>query len=188
VASVLDTPAGTTDDAGDLIRRAGSGDRAALRRLYETYAPRMTGVALRMLRSQALAEDAVHDAFVRVWRSGATFDPARGAGEAWLYAVLRHRALNILRARGRENPVDDEVLARVPDGADAPDARLAVGRLPQRLRRCLEELDEPRRRSILLAYVDGYSHSQIAQRLGEPIGTVKSWVRRGMDALRGCLG
>src|SRR5215204_6211289 len=100
---------GTADgvDLDDALRRCASGDRAALRAIYDAEAPRMLGVALRLLRRPALAEEAVQDAFVQIWRRAASFDPARGGARTWLYAVLRHRALNILRGESRTDLVDD---------------------------------------------------------------------------------
>ena len=168
-----------------LLRQCGQGDRAAFRRLYELQAPRLYGLALRLLHQQALASDAVHDAFVQVWQRAARFDPARNAGEAWLASLLRYRAIDILRRRSREEYGSEPV-----EQADtAPDAfqRLAERSDTQALTRCMAELGEPQRRVVMLAFMDGLSHVELAARLEAPLGTVKSWVRRALLGLRRCL-
>ena len=166
------------------IARCAAGDRAALRVVYDIEAARMVGVARRMLRRQDLAEEAVQDAFMRVWRSARTFDPAKGAARSWLYAILRNSALSILRDEGR--------FTADADAAEeaAPMTESALARLPETsaLRRCLERLDPPRRAVVVLAYVHGLSHGELAGKLGVPLGTVKSWVRRSLISLQECMG
>ena len=170
------------------IVRCAAGDRAALRLIYDLEAARMAGVAMRILRRKDLAEEAVHDAFMRLWRSARSFDPARGAGRAWLYAIVRNRALTILRDESRfesGDAVDDAGSTR-----GGPQPEEAVARLPEAsaLRRCLQQLDASRRAAVVLAYVHGFSHGELAGRLGVPLGTAKSWVRRGLLSLQECMG
>lgn len=174
-------------DLDDALRRCAAGDAAALRAIYEAEAARMTGVALRLLRRQALAEEAVHDAFVQVWRRAASFDPARGQARAWLYAVLRHRALNILRGEARTDLVEDFEPMGLASEEDDPEAIVARLSDAGALRRCLERLEPARRQLIVLAYVHGLSHGELAGRLGAPLGTIKSWIRRSLVSLRECL-
>lgn len=170
----------------DLLPAVARGDRDALRALYEAQAPRLLGIALAVLRDRAAAADAVHDAFLRVQARAAQFDPSRGSGEAWLGAVARHAALDIARARGREQLSDDPGLGDVPVEPDALE-RLAAGAEGRRLRDCLLGLEEKNRRGIVLAFVHGLSHAQVAARLELPLGTVKAWIRRGLLRLRECL-
>lgn len=181
--------AGGMNDAADLARHiaaVGGGDRAALRAVYERQSVRLFGVANAILRDRDTAADALQDAFLKVARRAAQFDPMRGTPEAWLAGIVRHAALDILRARGREMPTDDPTLG---DEAVAPEAedRLAASAEGRRLRDCLDGLEPKNRQGIVLAFVHGLSHPQIAARLGTPIGTVKSWIRRGLAALRECL-
>jgi RNA polymerase sigma factor (sigma-70 family) len=166
------------------IARCAAGDRSALRVIYDIEAARMVGVARRMLRRQDLAEEAVQDAFMRLWRSARTFDPQRGAARSWLYAILRNSALSILRDEGRF--VTDEDIAEEAQ----PMTESALARLPESsaLRRCLERLDTRRRAVVVLAYVHGLSHGELAGKLGVPLGTVKSWVRRSLLSLQECMG
>ena len=179
----------TTEEAGDplaeLLARCAAGDRAAFRSLYDLQSARLYGIALRLTRQPALAADAVHDAFMQVWQRSSRFDPSRGHAEAWLAGLLRYRAIDLLRRRGREEyglePAEEA--DRDPD----PLERLASSEESEALRRCLEELDEHQRRVVLLAFVDGLSHSELATSLKSPLGTVKSWVRRALIGLRRCL-
>ncbi len=172
--------------ASDLLPAIARGDREALRALYEAQGSRLFGVALAVLRDRAAAADALHDAFLRVQSRAWQFDPSRGAAEAWLGAVVRHAALDIARGRGREQLTDDPNLGDVAVDAEAFE-RVAAGAEARRLRECLLALDERNRRGIVLAFVHGLSHAQVAARLDLPLGTVKAWIRRGLLRLRECL-
>lgn len=166
------------------LARCAAGERSALRVIYDIEAPRMVGVARRILRRQDLAEEAVQDTFMRVWRAARTYDPARGGARTWLYAILRNSAIGVLR--------DESRFTADPDSDEAPDpaTESALARLPESsaLRRCLERLDAKRRAVVVLAYVHGLSHGEMAGRLNVPLGTVKSWVRRGLISLQECMG
>jgi RNA polymerase sigma factor (sigma-70 family) len=164
------------------LARCAAGDRTALRVIYDSEAPRMVGIARRILFRQDLAEEAVHDAFIRIWRGAAGFDPRRGSARGWLYAVVRNRALSIHRDEHRYEASDDSV-------RDV-DCEASLSRMPETsaLRRCLEQIDRPRRDVVVLAYVHGMSHGELAGRLKVPLGTVKSWVRRSLFALQECMG
>ncbi len=174
-------------DLDDDLRRCGRGDRAALRRIYDTEGPRMLGVALRILRRQQLAEEAVQDAFVQVWQRAESFDPERGAAKTWLYAVLRNRALNILRGEARTDLIEDFEAMGLASPEEDPESVMAQLSDAGALRRCLERLEPARRRAVVLAYMHGLSHGELAARVGVPLGTMKSWLRRSLLALRECL-
>ncbi len=164
-----------------------AGDRGALHRLYDEEASRLVSVALRIVRRRELAEDVVHDAFLAVWQRAGTYDPALGSARGWLYTIVRNRALNVVRDGKREDLSDAMDLApEFETGALVTDAveRLAM---ESRLRRCLERLEKEKRESVLLSYVTGFSHGEIAGHLGVPLGTVKSWVKRGLSALKDCM-
>jgi RNA polymerase sigma-70 factor (ECF subfamily) len=168
-----------------LIQLCAEGDRVAFRRLYDLQAPRLHGIGLRITRQAGLAADAVHDAFLQVWQQAARFDPARGSAEAWLVSLVRYRALDIVRRTRREvgglEPAEQEDTA--PDAL----ARLLEHADGTALHRCLEELAEDRRQLIVMAFIEGLTHSELAQRLRTPIGTIKSWIRRGLASLKRCL-
>jgi RNA polymerase sigma-70 factor (ECF subfamily) len=162
------------------------GDRAALRALYEREAPWLMGVALRIVRNRSFAEEVLQEAFLQIWRAAGTFDPSRGSGRGWIYTVVRHRAMQDLRKSARAPEltsldVEDTAETHSPAGERLLDADV------YELERCLEQLEPQKRECIVHAFVDGYTHAQIAAKTGTPIGTVKSWVRRGLLALRDCL-
>lgn len=157
------------------------GEGAALERLYQREGRWLLGVCRRILRDTALAEDALHDAFMHIWQQAHRYDRNLGSGRGWIYTVVRHRALNLARTVGRDTAYDD---SHDRAGDVSTETRRDTAR---DLDRCLEHLDPPRRDSILLAFLDGYSHEQVAQALSTPLGTVKSWIRRGLMSLKDCL-
>jgi RNA polymerase sigma-70 factor, ECF subfamily len=173
------------DDTQALVHRCAGGDQAAFRLLYDRWGSRLYGIALRITRQAVLAADATQEAFVQIWQQAHRFDPDRGSAEAWLIGIVRYRALDIVRRQAREVPGYEPA-----DRADdAPDAltRLVSTAEGAALHRCMDQLQEDRRRLVVMAFVDGLSHSELAQRLNVPLGTVKSWIRRSLMSLRECL-
>ena len=170
----------------DLLAAVAAGDREALRAIYERQSVRLFGIANAILRDRDAAADAVQDAFLRISQRAEQFDLARGPAEAWLAAITRNAALDLARRRGREMPTDDPALGDVPVQPEALE-RVAATAQGRRLRDCLLALEEKHRRGILLAFVHGLSHAQVAARLDLPLGTVKAWIRRGLAQLRECL-
>lgn len=159
----------------------------ALRALYDHDASRLLGIAYRIVRRRDVAEDIVHELFVELWHRDLGFDPSRGSGRSWLGTIVRNRALKAARRDVRVVSIDPTALERVPDSADDPAAALARLDDNEALRTCLEQLDQQRQSCILLAYVEGLSQTEIAQRLNVPHNTAKSWIRRSLAALRECL-
>jgi len=175
------------DDGNDLMVRVARGDKAALGDLYAAEGGRLVAVAQRIVRRRDLAEEVVQDAFVAAWRRARQFDAARGSARAWLTTIVRNRALNLLRDGARVEYHDGETLADMGDRL--ADAEGAFDQLAERdaLRRCLGGLDGQKRRAILLCYVTGLNHGEVAASLNAPLGTVKAWIRRGVVALQECL-
>jgi RNA polymerase sigma-70 factor (ECF subfamily) len=174
-----------SDDTEALLVRCARGDRMAFRLLYDRWGDRLHGIALRITRADAVAADATQDAFVQIWQRAHQFDPTRGSPEAWLIGIVRYRALDMVRRRAREVPgyEPEERQDETPDAL----ARLISSAEGEALHRCLNELEEERRRLVVLAFVDGLSHSELAARMNAPLGTIKSWIRRSLTALRECL-
>jgi RNA polymerase sigma-70 factor (ECF subfamily) len=168
-----------------LVAAVAEGDGAAFRQLYDLRASRLYGIALRITRQPPLAADAVHDAFLELWRNAAKFDERRGDPDIWLASLVRYRAVDITRRRGREVS-DQDVPEQLDDEPDAL-ARLEASSDSAALRACLDTLEPDRRRLLSLAFMNGLSHSELARRFNVPIGTVKARVRRSLQALRVCL-
>ena len=170
-----------------LLSRCASLDSAALERLYEVASPILFACLTRMLRRRALAEEALQDVFVSIWQRAAQYSAARGRPMAWMMSIARYRAIDLLRHE-RSAPV---LVPDLPERADmSDDSRddsapwMPAGGL---LERCLKLLSEQQRNSLELAFVGGNSHEDIARLTGNPLGTVKSWIRRGLASLRQCL-
>ena len=173
--------------AAALVRVAG-GDRAALRIVYQDTSAKLFGVCLRILKDRSEAEDVLQDVYVTVWRKAATFDPGRASPITWMVAIARNRAIDRLRARGaggRLEPI--EAADAVSDPAPAAVERVELAQQHQRLTRCLEELDARDSTAIRAAFLDGATYEELAARMNVPLGTMKSWIRRGLLKLRACL-
>lgn len=170
----------------DLLDGVARGDRDALRAVYDRHSARLFGIATAILRDRDAAADALQDAFLKIGQRAGQFDPARGVAEAWLGGIVRHAALDLIRRRGREMPTDDPTLGDMAVEPEALD-RVAANAEGRRLRDCLAALDDRNRKGIVLAFVHGLSHAQVAARLDLPLGTVKAWIRRGLLQLRECL-
>ena len=167
------------------------GERDALHRIYQFESRRLLGLALRIVRERSRAEDVLHDAFMNIWTKAASFDAVRGSGRGWIHTIVRNQALTVVRTHGREVSADEEAIealeaqsiANSPPMAEMFELNADIGRLDE----CLQALDAPKRNSILAAYLDGCSHSEIAAKLGAPLGSVKAWIKRGLLSLRECM-
>jgi len=181
-----DSAAGESDLSG-LIARVAAGDEAAFADLYRLTSARLNGVVARILPGDAAAE-ALQDAYVRIWRRAADFDPAKGSALGWMATIARNRALDEVR-RVRPLSLDD-----MPEGFE-PEVE-AVDPLASRetseglaaLIDCLKALDDEKRAILMLAYYRGASREALAKRFGKPVPTIKTWLRRSLAELRTCLG
>jgi RNA polymerase sigma-70 factor, ECF subfamily len=171
------------DDADDevLVVAMAAGDRAALATLYERHAPLLLGLALRIVRERREAEDLLHDVFLEAWRTASDFDPKRGRVRTWLAIRMRSRALDLQKSARVSRNTGDSGLELLVDDAEAasPDHG--------RVRRALAELGSDQRRVLELAYFEGLSCTEIAERVAIPVGTVKSRLAAGLDRLRSGL-
>lgn len=177
------------DDVAALIYQTALGDQRAFEQLYRQTSPQLFGIALAMLRRRDLAEDVLQEAYVKVWHSAASFQPERGSTAAWLGTIVRRCAIDRLRRRRLDGEsLSDEAWAAIADDGPGPLQNVMAEADARRLGKCLEHLDERQRESVALAFFHGLTHSELAERLSTPLGTVKAWVRRGLDKLRTCLG
>jgi RNA polymerase sigma-70 factor (ECF subfamily) len=179
--------AGGTPSREAMLQACAKGDRTALHGLYAGTAPQLFGLALSILRSRELAEDIMQDSFVSVWRYAHSFDPSRGSAMAWLARIVRNRCIDHLRQRGREVPLDPEFMQRWEDPTSSPADLAALSQDARRLWECLDQLEESPRKILLLVYYEGMTYNEAADRVGAPLGTVKSWVRRSLVRLKGCM-
>ncbi len=184
----MDIPANAADQA--LLARVSGGDAAALRTLYDVCAGRAMSIAYRVLASRSEAEEVVQETFVQVWRQAASYDASRGGAMAWIATIVRSRALDRLRSRA----ASERAVARSEDDPDAqptapaPAEVAAQRELRAQVMAALAALPVEQRSAIELAYYEGLSHSEIAARLGDPLGTVKTRVRLGLAKLASVLG
>ncbi|MDQ8023512.1 MAG: sigma-70 family RNA polymerase sigma factor [Moraxellaceae bacterium] len=176
----------------DQLARVALGDRAALRRVYEMSSAHLFGVALRILNRRDLAEDVLQDAFVSVWHRAGDYRAVAGQPMTWLISIVRNKALDVVRSASHRYetalPEDDE--GRVLDiEDDRPDPLGLLGEAVEALaiRSCMDRLEASHRQSLALAYYHGLSHSEVAERMAAPLGSVKAWVRRGLERLKRCL-
>ncbi|MEL7296550.1 MAG: sigma-70 family RNA polymerase sigma factor [Pseudomonadota bacterium] len=183
--------ADTADNLEDLLVRVAADDRQAFRELYTRSANVVFAVLLNILPRRDLAEEALQDVYMRVWRQAASYRAARGKPLTWLTSIARNRALDIKRRLGREAALPQSLAEAESQPADVDsDPALAAqwGDDAKQLARCMAGLSNDQNRSIRLAFLRGFSHSEVATQIGAPVGTVKSWIRRGLAALKRCLG
>jgi RNA polymerase sigma-70 factor (ECF subfamily) len=178
-------------DAGELeqlLGRCAAQDPTALEQLYQRVAGILLAVVMRILRQRDLAEDALQDVFVRIWLQARQYDQIRGRPLAWMISIARYRAIDLVRAQRRVVPLIEEDLPAqmILNEADTSESGES-SRTQSALQDCLNILSAPQQQCLVLAYQEGLSHEAVASSLGQPLGTVKSWIRRGLQSLRKCL-
>ncbi len=178
----------------DLLHACAQGRQAAFQELYKAVSPQLFAVLLRILRRKDLAEEALQDALLSVWRNAGSYAADKGAPMTWMVSICRYRALDMLRRERREVSLDtdrdgeaDEGEGLSDMGEGAAEASLISKAEERALDECMQRLNDGQRSSLRLAYVDGCTHEEIAAKVGSPVGTVKSWVRRGLESLKRCL-
>ena len=175
----------------DLLHAAAQGRQAAFQELYGLVAPQLFASLLRILKRRDLAEEALQDALLSVWRNAGSYSADKGSPMTWLLSICRYRALDALRRSKREVPLEfagedgEDGLAEPAD--ESADAELISKAEERALDECMGRLNDGQRASLRLAYFDGCTHEEIAANLKSPVGTVKSWVRRGLEGLKRCL-
>lgn len=173
----------------ELLVRIASEDQSALALLYQATSAKLLGVILRILHDRSESEDVLQEVYISIWRRAGVFDPSRGVSAVtWLAAIARNRAIDRLRSPSRKARwAPEEEAAELPDLALSAEALLQDAEKAQRLRACLAELESHTADAIRTAFFEGVTYDALAQRLGQPVGTVKSWIRRGLLRLRRCL-
>jgi RNA polymerase sigma-70 factor, ECF subfamily len=174
------TARGDVADNMRLVARIRAGDQHAMSELYDRYGKVVYAVALRVLQDTSAAEDVLQDVFLQLWRNPDAFDASRGSLTAWLAVVTRHRAIDRLRQRKPEVDIEECVIAGGPDLGDEAERNLMI----EKVRSVLAEMNPDQRHALELAYFQGLTHTEIAEKTGEPLGTIKTRIRSGLQLLR----
>ena len=164
-------------------------DQRAFAELYRQTSAKLYGVAIRILRRDDWAEEVLQESFVNIWNHSVEYSAARSAPMTWMTAIVRNRALDWLRRPNLERGDEDYdlLVESMPDEAAGPDVALGHHRDAVALAECLKQLGGIQRQTIMLAYAHGLSHGELAEHLKQPLGTVKTWIRRGLERLKGCM-
>ena len=175
-----------------LLAGVALGDQTAFAELYRQSSPHLYGVAVRILREGAAAEEILQEAFVSIWHHAGSYQAAKSQPLTWLTAIVRNRCLDQLRRRELDtvtmtNDDDEGKEFDLPSGDPTPVEMLLAGAEAQSVRDCVETLDAGPKQAIALAFYQGLSHAELAEHMRQPLGTVKSWVRRGLERLKSCL-
>ena len=183
-------PEGEPDDR-QLLQRIVAKDKDALDLLYTRYVTPVYSMALHMLKQPPLAEEVTQDVFLNIWLKAASFNAERGQPRSWIMSVAHHRVVDVIRSRRRSATMTDpegyEFLERLPSGGASVESQVQQNFDRERIMRALATLPDNQRQVILLAYFEGYSQSEMAEHLSEPLGTIKTRVRLAMQKLRGAL-
>ena len=171
----------------NLLARSALGDRAAFADLYGATRSKLFAVSLRIVRERSLAEEVLQDSFVNIWNHAAGYAQAKSAPTTWMTAIVRNRSLDILRRPREEADLDGVLTAELVDEGASPQREAEARGEAHSLQDCLHELEAEQRQSIALAFFHGLSHSELADHLRRPLGTVKTHIRRGLAKLKDCL-
>jgi len=169
------------DELESLLAKIALRDRAAFEKLYAISSPNLYGVAFKMLKRKDWAEDTLQEAFVKIWYNASQYHQQKGSALTWMMSIVRYRAIDTLRSN-RVEFTSDSLLEDLVD-----DKYLSVEQMEQDLDKCIDELKEKQKKSILMAFYEGYTHQELSKKLAVPLGTMKSWIRRSLDKLKRCL-
>lgn len=173
-------------DLEELISATSSGDLRAFETLYGRTSAKLYGICLRLLGNEAEAQEVLQDIYMRVWQRSATFDRAKASPITWLSVVARNKSIDRLRQRVSSSENVD-AFSEIADGGPSAFEAIETQQEAERLAACLEELEQHAQAAIRSAFLDGATYPQLAEKQGVPLGTMKSWIRRGLHQLRGCL-
>ena len=174
-------------DLATLLQATARGERLAFKQLYDATSPKLFGIILRMSRSRASAEEVLQDVYVKIWRNASRYAPDMGSAMGWLTTIARNRAIDVLRQRAEvtmtPNEDGEDWFERIAENRDRESEMLDMNAL----RHCLGQIEPEKRSCIMLAYYEGYSREELATRFSQPVNTVKTWLHRGLAALKTCL-
>ena len=174
-------------DIVDLLRRTAARDKAAFAQLYTATSPKLLGIVLRILKRRDIAEEVLQETFVKIWDKAQDFDPQRASPITWMSTIARHRALDILRQKTPASLEDHPEYQDTASDEDLALDRILKAETGKALKDCLSKLEPDRASMIVLAYCEGHSREDLAARYNQPANTIKTWLRRSLLQLRGCL-
>lgn len=178
----------TNDQLAILLAQCGLGNRAAFAQLYDATKSKLFSVSLRIVRERHIAEEVLQDSFVNIWNNAAKYATVKSAPMTWMTAIVRNRSLDIVRRPFLEVADENDFFAlNMEDLTPGPQDLLATRRDQVKIEHCMKGLDGEQLQTISLAFFQGLSHSEVADHLGRPLGTVKTHIRRGLLKLKGCL-
>lgn len=173
----------STKQIEELLARTALNDREAFEKLYILTSPKLFGFAMLMVKKKELAEEVLQDAFVKIWYNASQYHHEKGAPLAWMTSIVRYRSIDLIRSQKHSVNLD-EISENLLESPTVDDDNTS---LDSELIECLEELQEQQKKSVLMAFYEGYTHQELAARLSVPLGTMKSWIRRSLEKLKGCL-
>jgi len=190
-ASAEASPQEPVDPLRHLMARVALRDRAAFERLYRATSAHLFSVSLRVLRDEGRADEVLQEAYVSIWQKAASYQPEAATPMTWMINIVRNRAIDALRASRKERDstieLNEEAMDVAADASGDPHALFDESLVKTRIHECMLALAPAQRQALALAYYRGMVHTEIAESLNAPLGTVKSWVRRGLDQLKSCL-
>ena len=182
----IESGSGTSDNLNSILLAVAGGDNAAFENLYRTTSAKLFGICLRVLPQRAEAEEVLQEVFLGIWKKAVQFDATRASAMTWLSMMTRNKAIDRLRANAgarAQSPIElDEI-----EGDSSASEVAEVAEDQERIEVCLDELEAPRRKMIRIAFFEGATYEELAERSGNPLGTVKSWIRRSLIKLKACL-
>ncbi len=171
-----------------LLARSALRDQNAFETLYKLTSPKLLGLAIQLLKSKDRAEEALQEAFVKIWYNAAHFHAEKGSAMAWMSSIVRYRALDMLRSEKKISTIQNNEIELDKHISDTLKTnQIEQDKELEYLLECLEELQAQQKKSILMAFYDGNTHQELSTRLQVPLGTIKSWIRRGLDKVKRCL-
>jgi len=171
----------------DLLYRCALHDAKALARLYEITSAKLFGLCLKIVSRLDIAEDVLQDSFINIWNKADQFRGDKGSALSWMVGIVRNKSIDWLRKNPVSRDVSDDELLELPDTSLSNEAILAAGDDIEALIKCMDDLDVAQREAISTVYYKGYTHKEYSIKNGQPLGTIKSWIRRGLQALKRCL-
>ncbi len=182
----------TKEQLAALLSRCALQDQRAFGALYEASSAKLFGVAVRITRRRDWAEEVLQESFVKIWHHAGSYNSGKSAPMTWMTAIVRNRSLDWLRRPQelrtlRTGEEQEALLSAIPEEGPGPEDLASLAAQARMLHECMEHLSDDQKRSITLAFFHGLSHGELADKMGKPLGTVKTWIRRGLDKLKGCL-